>query len=248
MTQGEKKDFILRELSRSKFDGKNYDFSNFFEERGIEISHSEVYSLGQSLEDDGYINFYGSKDSVGGNIISEGIDHLESIYGDIDDMHTISNQAKSYSLFIKDKGMNGVRYDSKLLKQDIESQLFDYDRRIHQLLFLKETQIKIEALSQEHFKECTNPESCFETRFYKEVLFFISEMKRKRSEDKKPKRVKNFNYKVKNPFNEEDLNLLHNKLDEILITLKTGQEVIFDDMDEKFEEIKELALVLGRDK
>lgn len=240
--------YILRDLSRSKFDGQNYDISDYFRRRGLDISHSEAFSLGQRLDDDGYIKFAGSKDSAQGRIMSEGVDYLESVYGDIDDMHTVSNQAMSYTIFIKDKGMDGFRYDSRLLKQDIEKQLMNYNNRIHHLLFLDEVLIKIEALNQEHSKECTDPQSCEETRFYKEVLFFIKEMKIMSSEDEEPVTTKSYDYRVKDPFSEEDLKLLHDKLDEILLTIKTGQGIIYDDMDEKFEEIKELAIILGKNK
>lgn len=77
MTIQQKKDIVLKELYKYKFDGRYYNIVGIL--RGSEpVSLEEASSIGRSLDSNGYIKFSGSKQDASAKITAEGVEYVEA--------------------------------------------------------------------------------------------------------------------------------------------------------------------------
>lgn len=77
MNFSEKKKQALLALYQKRFDGRYYDIAELLEEIQIEVTNSESYHIGQSLEEDGFMKVYPSKDGSFGEITADGVEYIE---------------------------------------------------------------------------------------------------------------------------------------------------------------------------
>jgi len=73
-----KRDLILRELYKYKFDGRYYSISWIADQIGISIGREEAFQIGRTLETDGVIQGVGSHDGYAGKISVAGVDYVET--------------------------------------------------------------------------------------------------------------------------------------------------------------------------
>ncbi len=98
MTIQQKKDIVLKELYKYKFDGRYYNIVDILSEPEP-VSLEEASSIGKSLDSKGYIKFSGSKQDASAKITAEGVEYVEEFLLS-DSKHTPQN------LFPKDESKN----------------------------------------------------------------------------------------------------------------------------------------------
>lgn len=77
MTIEEKKKIVLKELYKYKFDGRYYVIVDILE-KFVQVGYNEAFSIGEALENQGFIKFVASKQGASAEITSDGVEYVES--------------------------------------------------------------------------------------------------------------------------------------------------------------------------
>lgn len=115
---------------------------------------------------------------------------------------------------------------------EVKTALIDYHRPSHKLEFLEWILSKLKIDYDKHFENCTNRENCVTNDTYENAIFFLQIEKEQIEESLNPQ-----------DFSGIEKTEMDRKLNEILDRIKQlqlGQEVIFDDFQSSFDELKEL--------
>ncbi|WP_460219374.1 hypothetical protein [Psychroserpens sp. MEBiC05023] len=115
----------------------------------------------------------------------------------------------------------------------LKSELYRYNNNSDKLNFISVVRNYVQEQHDNHYEECKNRERCDELKDYKKGLYFIDSL----GTDYGVK------FKQEDVFSEFEKSEYNNKLDRILNDLneiKKGQELIYNDLSEEFEELKKL--------
>jgi|SRR5690554_3689792 len=141
-------------------------------------------------------------------------------------MNIIKEQANDF--LERTSHMNG-QYNDYMDK--VNSKLYDFRKDRYKIEFMHYLMQSLKNDEENHAKHCKNPITCTESKFYRQILFLLTEeleeIKKSTDED---------------PFFENDKSEINAKLDEILAqyqTLKNGQEIIYEDLSKELNAMKE---------
>ncbi len=125
--------------------------------------------------------------------------------------------------------------DHKKILEKVDDDLYNVDSDTDKLAYLTVVLEANDKTYQEHLKDCTNLESCPTNAKHEDINYFLQQELRRIgvtiSDDS---------------FTREEKETLTDYLDKIvsdLEALKTGQQIIYDDLKEEVEELKKWFLV-----
>jgi len=129
-----------------------------------------------------------------------------------------------------------ISKSSEKLMSDLESQLYNYKKEKDKLKFITIVSQYVQEESEKHAKECQNPATCPTSKAHREAVFFIDQM------------LEEYGIGINNAEVFTSAERLENdrKLDEIrqeIDKLKMGQEIIYDDIIDEIEELKNLYFI-----
>jgi predicted CopG family antitoxin len=141
-------------------------------------------------------------------------------------MNIIKEQAND---FLGRTSHSSGQYNDYMAK--VISKLYDFKKDRYKIEFLHYLMQSFKEEEVEHEVHCKNPKTCTESKFYRQILFLLTEeledIKKNTDED---------------PFYEKDKSEINDKLDDILAqfqTLKNGQEIIYEDLSQELNSMKE---------
>jgi hypothetical protein len=140
-------------------------------------------------------------------------------------MNIIEKQAERFCKF---KLRSGIQYQEFI--DLVESEIIRYSQISHKLQFIETVMFEAKKKYDEHLPDCTSIENCQTNFFYESIIFFLNE-----------NRIELSKQLSKEEFNEVDILRYKTGIDEILSklnTLQLGQQLIYDDFIEQFDEMK----------
>ncbi|MCF6352512.1 MAG: hypothetical protein L3J06_05845 [Cyclobacteriaceae bacterium] len=119
---------------------------------------------------------------------------------------------------------------------DLESELYKFNREKDKLSYLTVISAFVLEESNKHSEECTRPKNCTTSKRHREATFFINQMLEEYEIGINNDQVFSFDEKYEN----------NRKLDSLIEEvqkLRTGQEIIYDDLIKEIEELKNLYFI-----
>ncbi|MEP4095749.1 hypothetical protein [Reichenbachiella sp.] len=245
MKQKKKLDTVLIELYNYRHNGNLYSLETILKEKcNSKLGLSEASDIGNRLEDEGYIRFFGSFDSADAMITSDGIEYVESLLEAIEDEEIIIKEVQNFYL-----GLESGQYsqDEENFKNDLESNLYKFDFDSDKLVYLNELFRLLEIARSIHLKTCSNPGDCPDDQFFKKAKFDV----RRKIQSLSEQGFLSDEYAPSDPMDAEEIDVLNDKLDEILSRLnkiELAQEFTYNDIVNEFDELRELMPTVGRKK
>jgi hypothetical protein len=143
------------------------------------------------------------------------------------DMDLIRKQADSFIT----RELNKMEFQDTyhVVVNALKIELTNYYKPTDKLVFLEQVEIKIREELDEHLKKCTNKFVCKEVQDYESMIFFI------RQELEKNGIVDT------DIFTRSEIEHLNTKLDQLfkeIKILKTGHQIIYDDIINEFDKLK----------
>jgi hypothetical protein len=131
--------------------------------------------------------------------------------------------------------LDNVSSSEKLISE-LESQLYNYNKESDKLKFVTIVSQYVQEESEKHAKVCQNPTTCPTSQSHREANFFINQM------------LEEYGIGINNHevFTSEEKVENDRKLDELLKEiekLRMGQEIIYDDLINEIEELKNLYFI-----
>lgn len=244
MNQKDKIDTILKELYKYKYDGQSYSIRELTNKE-LNLSIMEALDLAKKLKNHNYIDYVGSPDGPLAEIKSGGIEHIEPLIEREQEYSIVINQAwEDYGKLAKGKF---TRQNHKFA-EELQSLLWEFELGDDQLIYLNELKKILSIGIEEHKKICSKIGNCPSEDAFTKALFIVKR-KIKSISSNSTTTTDNFSYTPPDPLNDKELDKINSKLDDILDKLtkvEFGQQVIFDNTMDEFEDIRELLPLIGK--
>lgn len=242
MTQKDKIQTILKELYKYKYDEEYYSLY----EADETLSPQEAHQIGIKLEREGLIEYIGQIDtSPQARITANGVGYIEPLIEYEQEHSIVINQAwEDYGKLAK--GGNFAR-DSYKFADELQSLLWQFDLEGDQLIYLKQLKKILSIGIEEHKKKCHKIGDCPTEDAFAKALFTVKRKIQNISENSIP--INNFTFTPPDPLDREEIDNINSKLDDILDKLtkvEFGQQVIYDNITEEFEDIRKLLPLIGK--
>jgi hypothetical protein len=124
----------------------------------------------------------------------------------------------------------------QVLIDNLKHELSKYLKTTDKVVFIEECLIKIKEEKDEHLKKCTNPKNCPEVDSYNNMLFFAEQELEKNGIDNRNLISRNESITIGTKI--DDLILELRTLQNDIERLKAGQQIIYDEFIEQFENLK----------
>ncbi|HEX5002672.1 MAG TPA: hypothetical protein VFW78_09245 [Bacteroidia bacterium] len=144
-------------------------------------------------------------------------------------MNIIKRHAHEFYPIMLDKSNFHSRPELSI--RAVRSQILEYHKSSHRLVFLNELMLLTRLKYDEHLKDCKKLETCQFNKYCDDVLFFLNEEVEKINISIQPS---DFNLEEKKQIQEFEVEVIsHLKL------LSLGQEIVYEDFIQEISELKE---------
>ncbi len=144
-------------------------------------------------------------------------------------MNIIQRHAREFYPIMLDKSNFHSRPELSI--RAVRSQILEYHKLSHKLVFLSELMFQTRIKYDEHLKECKKLENCQYNKYCDDILFFLNE------------EVEKINIIIQpNEFNLDDKTQIQEFEIEVIQKLKLlslGQEIVYEDLINELSELKE---------
>lgn len=138
----------------------------------------------------------------------------------------IQRQADDFLLY---QTFKHKRYQSFI--DEVRSELYEYNKDTHKIVFIERIIVKVKIGYDAHFNECTEKlGECGEMKSYENILYFLQEELEELEE--------NLTIEDFTTIEKESINETLDKILKEINTLKLGQELIYTDISEEFDDLK----------